>query len=90
MTCHRTNPMAVGSRRAEKRAHTPMHANTVAVFTETGSASVKGTPQKKEAKKFEFEPWRQASKFGSWKSSFRRKVMTGSVHSKLVRVAYRN
>ena len=42
-------------------------------------------PQKrKDAAKFEFEPWPQASKFISWRVSFRRDVMSGSTHPRLI------
>ena len=38
----------------------------------------------KEAEKFDFEPWPHASKFGSWKLSFRREVISASNHPTLV------
>ena len=37
-----------------------------------------------EAEKFEFEPWPQASKFVSWKVSFRREAISGSTHLRLI------
>ena len=37
----------------------------------------------KEAEKFEFEPWPQASKINSWTVSLRREVMSGSTHPRL-------
>ena len=39
--------------------------------------------KRKEAEKFEFEPWPQASQFSSWKVSFRTEVTTGSTHLRL-------
>ena len=40
-------------------------------------------PQTK-AEKFEFEPWPSASKFVSWKVSFRREEISGSTHPRLI------
>ena len=47
-----------------------------------GSTIENGTQKRKEAEKL--ESWPLASRFGLWKISFGREVMSGSVHPKLV------
>ena len=43
-----------------------------------------GGLRKNEAEKIQFEPWPHASKFGSWKLSCRREVISGSTYQQLV------
>ena len=57
----------------------------VATFSNTRTTSERSTPDRKAAERFEVEPWPQAARLGSWKISFLREVMSGSVHPKFVR-----
>ena len=62
--------------------HIPL---TPTALTDTRSAADEsGSSNRREAEKFEFEPCPLASKFGSWKVSFRREVISESTHPRLV------
>ena len=62
--------------------HVPL---TPTAVTDTRSAADEsGSSNRREAEKFEFEPCPLASKFGSWKVSFRREVISESTHPRLV------
>ena len=62
-----------------------MVAYSVDFYCSVGHAIVVDESFSKEAENFEFEPWPQASGFGSWKASLYREVMSGSTHPRLVR-----
>ena len=49
--------------------------STGTALSDTRSTVEESGPKKKEAEKFDFELWPHASKFGSWKLSFRREVI---------------
>ena len=58
--------------------------STSTALSDTRSVADESVPKRKEAETFEFEPWLQASKFNSWKVSFRREVVSGSTHPRLI------
>ena len=58
--------------------------STATALSDTRSTVEESGPKKKEAEKFDFEPWPHASKFGFWKLSFRREVISASSHPTLV------
>ena len=55
-------------------------STTSTALSDTRSVADESSSKRKEAEKFQFEPWPQASRFGSRKVSFRREVMSGSTH----------
>ena len=57
--------------------------STSVALSNTRSVTDESTSKRREAEKFEFEPWPQASQFNSWKVFFSRKVTTGSTHLRL-------
>ena len=59
-------------------------SSTSTALSDTRSVTNKNTSKRKEAKKFEFEPWPQGSKFSSWNVPFRREVTTRSTHPRLI------
>ena len=53
---------------------------------DTRSVADESSSERKEAEKFDFELWPQASKFGSWKVTLRREVIiSGSTHPRWIR-----
>ena len=64
------------------------HGNTfhrlLMLYRTRGQLPIKVLQPSKEGEKFKFEPWPQASKFNSWKMSFRREVVSGSTHPRLM------
>ena len=62
------------------RVHVP---STSTGLSDTRSVTDESTSKRKDAEKFEFQSWPQASKFNSWKVCFRREVTTRSTHPRL-------
>ena len=58
--------------------------STSTALSDTRAVSDESFSKRKEAEKFECEPWPQASQFNSWKVSFRREVIPGSTHPRLI------
>ena len=60
------------------------NASTCTALSDTRSVTDESTPKRREAEKFECEPRPQASKFKSWNLFFRREVIPGSNHPRIV------
>ena len=58
--------------------------STSTALSDTRSVTDGSSSKRKDAEKFEFESWPQASTFSSWNLCFRREDTTGSTHPRLV------
>ena len=67
-----------------ERVDSPLQTSRPAEGNPWRSVTDESISNRNVAVKFEFEPWPQASKFNSWKVSFRREEISGSTHPRLI------